>query len=137
MRAQRRMKTSTAAHTLRLKHIVAAVLALSTAQTARAESATMGWQAVSTTGFYVSQVQMVGPTARNKRPEKRGEFKGEFLGVESWQPKLIGIYKLWLGRDGELQSKKIEFTITPVSTPEKPVVNGIKFLKTKFETQAL
>jgi hypothetical protein len=131
------MRTSITISTLCPRFTATVLLSLLAAHNAWCESAMMGWQAISTTGFYVSQVRMVGPTARNKYPEKRGVFKGEFLGVASWQPKLTSVYKLSLGNGGELQSRKVEFTITPVATPETAVVNGIKMIKTRFETEAL
>jgi hypothetical protein len=102
---------------------------------AAAESATMGWEAISSTASYATQPRMIGPTARNKRPEKNGAFKGEFLAQLGCQ--LTAIYKLSVDDKGNVQTKKVGFTILPVQKPEIVEKNGIKQTKVLFETESL
>jgi hypothetical protein len=102
---------------------------------AAAESATMGWQAVSSTPGYATRPLMTGPTARNKTPEKKGAFKGEFL--SSWGCQIAAIHKLSPDEAGSLQTMKVSFTILPVEKPEIVETNGIKQTKVLFETESL
>src|SRR5262245_57110223 len=102
---------------------------------AGAESATVGWQAVSSTPSYATQPRMTGPTARNKTPEKKGAFQGEFL--SSWGCQLTAIHKLSLDKKGSPQTKKVSFTISLVQKPEIVETNGTKQTKVLFETESL
>jgi len=121
---------------LRPGGIAAALLAVG--GSAAAESATMGWQAVPHEASYATQPRMTGPVARNKYPEKKGVFKGEFL--SAWGCQLIAVHKLSLNQKGNLQSQRVKFTVLPVSKPE-PVETkeapGIKQTKVLFETESL
>lgn len=102
---------------------------------ATAESATIGWEAVSSTPSYATQPRMTGPTARNKTPETRGAFKGEFLSTGGCE--LVAIHKLSLDKSNSPQMKKVTFTILPAAKPEIVETNGIKQTKVLFETELL
>src|SRR2546428_5752246 len=92
----------------------AALMVFATVYSVSGESASMGWHTTTSSGSYISRVYMVGPTARNKVPERKGIFKGEFFSrEEGWQSKLTAIYKLSLDKKGDLQSRKVEFVILP------------------------
>ena len=95
----------------------------------------MGWQAVTSEASYAAQPRMTGPIARNKYPEKKGVFKGEFLSV--WGCQLTAIHKVSLAEKGNLQSRRVSFTIVPVEKPETVETNGIKQTKVLFETESL
>src|SRR5438067_7129376 len=91
-----------------------ALMVPATVFSASGESATFGWHTATSSGSTVTEVYMLGPIARNKAPEKKGVFKGEFLSrAGEWQSKLIAVYKLSLANNGELQSRKVEFKVSP------------------------
>src|SRR5215475_8428409 len=78
---------------LRLTIVKFMILALGPG--AFAESALMGWQTSRVDGSYESRVYMLGPTQRNKMPERKGEFKGEFYTRQGeGKSELVSIYKL-------------------------------------------
>jgi hypothetical protein len=116
----------------------AAVIVLATVFSASGESATFGWHTTSSSGSSVTGVYMLGPIARNKSPEKKGVFKGEFLSrAGEWQSKLAAVYKLSLDKNGELQSRKVEFTVSPVANSDTVETNGWRGVKMHFATESL
>lgn len=116
----------------------AAFVLLATIFSASGESATFGWHTTTSGGSEVSSVYMLGPTARNKVPDKKGIFKGEFVSrAGDWQSRLTAVYKLSLGSNGELQTQRVEFTIPPVSSYETVETNGWKGVKIRFATTSI
>jgi hypothetical protein len=118
-----------------LKFTFIVTLAVATAASAVAESATMGWQALPSAASYASQPRMTGPTARNKYPEKKGIFKGEFF--SRWGCQLTAIHKVRLDQKGNLQSQNVKFTVLPDQAPETVETNRIRQTKVLFETESL
>src|SRR5438045_6813236 len=105
----------------------AALIVLATVFSAPGESATFGWHTTTGSGSYVTGVYMLGPVARNKAPERKGVFKGEFVSrAGEWQSRLTAVYKLSLNKSGELQSRKVEFTVFPLSSSDSVGTNGWK-----------
>ena len=116
-----------------LEFAAAIALALPAAHSATAESALMGWQTARKDGEYVYKVHMLGPTQRNNQPEAKGRFKGEFFSRKrEWQSKLIAVYKLSFSKTRELQSQKVDFTVSSAGTASQPDTG-----KTDFTTQRL
>jgi hypothetical protein len=116
----------------------ASFVLLVTIFSAAGESATFGWHTTTSGGSYVSGVYMLGPTTRNKVPEKKGVFKGEFISrAGDWQSKLTAIYKLSLGSNGELQTQKVGFTLPALSSYETVETNGWKGVKIRFATASV
>jgi hypothetical protein len=110
-------------------------MVLTTVFSASGESATFGWHTTTSSGSYVTGVYMLGPIARNKAPEKKGVFKGEFVSrAGDWQSKLTAVYKLFLNKNGELQSREVEFTVSPLSSSDSVGTNGWKGVKMHFAT---
>ena len=113
-------------------------MVLATVFSACGESATFGWHTTTSSGSYVTGVYMLGPIARNKAPEKKGVFKGEFVSrAGEWQSKLSAVYKLALDEKGALQSKKVAFTLPPASNSDTVETNGWKGVKMHFATANL
>jgi hypothetical protein len=116
----------------------AALVMLGTVFSASGESATFGWHTTTSIGSTVSQVYMRGPFARNKAPEKKGPFKGEFLSrAGEWQSKLVAVYKLSADNNGELHSRKVDFAVAPPSNSDAVETNGWRGLKVHFATESL
>lgn len=125
---------------LLLSFTCVALMMLAPLVSASGESALRGWETTTSSGNCVWRVYMRGPTARNKLPEKKGVFKGEFFSREGeWQSKLTAIYKLSLDKKGELQSQKVEFRVSPVVKREIIEANGVKvrLAQRQFETANL
>ncbi len=116
----------------------AALVVLATVPSASGESATFGWQTTTGSGSTVTGVYLVGPTARNRHPEQKSVFKGEFLSrAGEWESKLTAVYKLSAGKNGELQSRQVEFTVSPPSSSDTVEKNGWRGVKVHFETENL
>ncbi len=94
-----------------------------------AESALMGWQTAEKGGQYVYKVHMLGPTQRNKVPERKGSFKGEyFCRKGEWRSTLVAVYKVSFNTQHGLQSDKVEFTVSPpVAAPHEPDGEKVDF----------
>jgi hypothetical protein len=113
----------------------AALMVLVTAFSAASESATFGWHTTTSNGSYVTGVYMLGPVARNKAPERKGVFKGEFVSrAGEWKSKLSAVYKLSPNKSGELQSRKVEFTVSPSSSSDSVETDGWKGVRMHFAT---
>jgi len=131
--------------------MVIALVVIAPLQVMSGESALVGWQAVphGETGrgddppaaSNFSQVFMEGPAQMNKVPEKKGSFAGEYLTPKAAQPpKLTAIYKLSLDEKGELQSRKVQFKISPEQIPVIVRVDAVhkeERVKTRFTTETL
>lgn len=121
--------------TLRRPAFLTLVLLLVAAPTLRAESALVGWQAAQPgLPTLVGNIRLIGPTARNHRPEPSGAFTGSFVpGTQAGEPaRLAGVYLLSPDAKGELVARKIRFSVSPASN-EPPVRAG----KVGFETESV